>query len=288
MHQPIIDTHIHIWDLHRAAYPWLAGDTSILNRTYSLHELEEEREKSNVTAGILVQAAGNSEDTALMLEAAKETDWIKGVVGWLPLMEPAATKKLLEQQYSQERYFAGVRHQVHDESDVNWLLQAPVVESLRIIAAHGLPYDMVGILPAHIETALKLAEKLPDLRIVFDHLNQPPIAAREKFGQWGELMKTAAQHPLFYAKISGLGTASGNFKGRTAADLQPYIEYVLSLFGTNRCFCGGDWPVSLLATGYANTWQTYEEVLSGLLPEKEKEKVLYSNAVNFYGLEMNG
>ena len=285
MLQPIIDTHVHIWDLKRASYPWLQHDTSVLARSYNLDELEPERKKTNVVAGILVQAAGNTEDTELMLEAARATGWIKGIVGWLPLMNPRATQKLLEEKYTKEKYFKGVRHQVHDEENIRWLLQPAVIESLQIIAAHNLPYDIVGILPGHIDTAIKLAEQVPALRMVFDHLNQPPVASKEKFGQWGTLLKTAAENKNFYAKISGLGTVSGIGKSWGAIDLLPYIEYVLMQFGTDRCFCGGDWPVSLLAGSYSKTWQVYEEVLSALLSEKEKQKVLYDSAARFYTLE---
>jgi L-fuconolactonase len=288
MLQPIIDTHVHIWDLERSNYPWLKGDTSVLNRSYTLEELEAERKQTNVTAGILVQAAGNNEDTELILEAAKETNWIKGIVGWLPLMNPAVTRQLLEEKYHKEKYFKGVRHQVHDEKDPQWLLQPAVIESLQILAAHDIPYDIVGVLPMHIETAIKVAEQVPELRMVFDHLNQPPIANKEKFGQWGELMEAAAQHTKFYAKISGLGTASGNFSGWTNNDLHPYIAFALNHFGIERCFCGGDWPVSLLAGSYSKIWHSYDQILSGLLNEDEKRKVLYTNAVNFYGLLMEG
>jgi len=124
MLQPIIDTHVHIWDLNRASYPWLQHDTSILNRCYALDELDSERKQTRVVAGILVQAAGNKEDTGLMLETANATDWIKGIVGWLPLMNPTATQQLLEENYSKEKYFKGVRHQVHDEGNLQWLFQA--------------------------------------------------------------------------------------------------------------------------------------------------------------------
>lgn len=282
----IADTHVHIWDLERASYPWLEGDDSLLNRNYTLDELEPERLQTNVKVGVLVQAAGNREDTELMLEAARKHSWIKGVVGWLPLLNTHSTQLQLEQDIH-EPFFKGVRHQVHDEANVQWLLQPAVIESLQMTASYGLPYDMVGVLPVHIETAIKAGEKLPELRLVFDHLNQPPIAGKEKFGQWGSLMKSAAANPNFYAKISGLGTASGNFSGRTTGDVQPYIEFVLDTFGVDRCFCGGDWPVSLLAGSYSRIWQTYETILAALLNEKETEKVLYSNAVNFYGLTVN-
>jgi len=141
-------------------------------------------------------------------------------------------------------------------------------------------------LPVHIDTAIKVAERVPELLMVFDHLNQPPIAGKEEFGTWGTLLKTAAQNKNFYAKISGLGTASGKGKSWTAADVLPYIEFALKQFGTGRCVCGGDWPVSLLAGSYSQTWLKYEEALSALLGEKEKQAVLYDNAARFYALDL--
>lgn len=89
----IIDTHIHIWDFEKAEYAWLENDTSILKQPYQLKDLEDKREAAGVSEGILVQAANNFEDTNWMLENAAAHDWIKGVVGWLPLMDPSATAR---------------------------------------------------------------------------------------------------------------------------------------------------------------------------------------------------
>jgi len=111
----IIDTHVHIWDLEKAQYPWLQGDESILNRTWRIEEIENERKETGIMAGILVQASGNIEDTELMLETAYKKDWIYGVVGWLPLMDTKATQRSLEERFLKEKYFKGIRHQIHDE-----------------------------------------------------------------------------------------------------------------------------------------------------------------------------
>jgi L-fuconolactonase len=191
---------------------------------------------------------------------------------------------LLEEKFLKEKYFKGVRHQVHDEKDPKWLLQPAVIESLKLLASVDLPYDVVGILPSHIETVIEVADKIPGLRMVFDHLNWPPIPTKEKFGDWGEQMKIAAHHKNLYAKISGLGTASGNFQDRAAGDIKPYVEFVLEHFGTGHCFCGGDWPVSMLANNYIQTWQTTKDILNDLLNDEEKDKVVFSNANNFYNL----
>jgi L-fuconolactonase len=284
MHPNIIDTHVHVWDFSKATYEWLKGNRSILNRSYAIEELNEKRLEVQVSEAVLVQAANNFDDTDWMLQVAGSTDWISGVVGWLPLLQPDQTKKKLDEEYSKNKYFKGIRHLIHDEPDARWLLQNDVIESLQTVASYHLSYDIVGILPAHIQTALELAEKLPQLRMIFDHLNQPPISRKEKFGQWGDLMKIAASHKNFFVKISGLGTVSGNGEYWNEEDIKPYIEFIVEQFGADRCLCGGDWPVSLLAGSYTKTWTVYKNVLSSLLDQSEQEKVFYKNARLFYDL----
>jgi L-fuconolactonase len=232
----------------------------------------------------MVQASCNLEDTALMLEVAENNEWIKGVVCWLPLVDTKATEQLLEERFLNSMYVKGIRHLIHDEKDSAWLLQPPVIESLKLLAKNNIPYDIVGILPGHIETILKVAGLVPGLRMVFDHLNAPPIATKEKFGKWGELMSEAAKNKNLYAKISGLGTASGNFENRTADDIKPYVEFVLQHFEVERCFCGGDWPVSMLANTYSNTWRITKNIINELMNEEDRDKIFFKNANSFYNL----
>jgi L-fuconolactonase len=279
----VIDTHVHIWDLEKAEYKWLENDTTLLNRTYRLGELSPHIGKANVTQGVLVQAANNFADTDMMLNAAAATAWITGIVGWLPLTDPLATEKALTEKYLKNPYFKGCRHLIHNEPDPYWLLQEPVIESLRLLASYGLTYDVVGVNNAHLQTAIRLAEKAPELKMVLDHLNQPPISSGEKFGEWGALMQTAAQHKNICAKISGLGTTAGAGDW-TKETLKPYVLYAIELFGTNRCFCGGDWPVSLLAGPFEKAWLAYQQIFAEALTAAEQEKILSSNARSFYNL----
>jgi L-fuconolactonase len=261
----LIDTHIHVWDLEKVEYSWLKGDTSILNRTYELDELEPARRAAGVTEGVLVQAANNWADTKWMLKVAGAHDWIKGVVGWVPLMEPSTTERVLSLEWGS--LLKGVRHLIHNEADPRWLLQEPVLESLGLLAERDIPYDVVGIVPEHLRTALDVASRVPGLRMVLDHLNQPPVKIQGS--EWEGLMKEAAKCSNIYAKISGLGRLE---------DVQPSIAFVLEQFGEDRCFCGGDWPVSLLTGSYEGIWGRYLRVIG------KSDRLLYENAKRFYAI----
>lgn len=280
----MIDTHVHIWDTGRARYTWLDNEGPLLKRTYTIGGWEDAAMGTPVTGAVLVQAANNLEDTQLMLEASSLSALVKGVVGWAPLQQPDAVARLLDEGFFQNRFIKGFRHLIHNEADPCWLLQPPVLESLSLLAQKGLTYDVVGINSHHLRTALKVAEKVPGLFMVLDHLNQPPIAAGERFGEWGSLMLEASRHKMFYAKISGLGSPSGKPFKWTSDDIAPYLEFVLGSFGVDRCFCGGDWPVCLVNGQYAQALNNYITALGGLLDGEALQKVLTGNAEAFYKL----
>ncbi|QNL49567.1 amidohydrolase family protein [Olivibacter sp. SDN3] len=282
MNIDIVDTHVHMWDLNKATYAWLENDTSILNRSYDLEELLPSLSHAGVQSGVLVQAANNIEDTNLMLNAAHQHQWIKGVVGWLPLDNNKLTERYLNDFVSTNSCYKGVRHLIHNEPDPKWLLRPNVLNNLKLLPAHNLTYDIVGVNFQHLRTAINVAEKLSDLKLVLDHLNQPPTDSVD-FEQWKSLMSTLAEFPNVYCKISGLGTAIGKSTwGKN--DLVPAISFVLEHFGVNRCFCGGDWPVSLLAGPYEKAWLLYREIFSEMLSAENQKRVLHDNACEFYNL----
>ncbi|WP_313516101.1 amidohydrolase family protein [Sphingobacterium sp.] len=285
MKHKVIDTHVHIWDLDRGEYKWLLNDESCLNQSFSFEELVPSLEIANIKECLLVQADNNVEDTDRMLEDANIYEQIVGVVGWLPLENPYETRQLLEDRFLNEKYFKGVRHLIHNENDPRWMLRENVLESLSILSKYNIPYDIVGTEYCHLEAAIEVAEQLPMLSMVLDHLNQPPIKTKEQFGAWGELISKASEYENIYCKISGLGTASNNLTGWNMEDVEPYIAYVLDKFGSKKCFCGGDWPVSLLAGSYTNTWMIYQNILTKLLTDSELEDVFYKSAYSFYNLK---
>jgi L-fuconolactonase len=279
----VIDTHLHSWDLQKVRYGWLEGDTSILAQNYYPSGIEDQLQAANVSAAIMVQAANNLEDTAFMFDCAAQYPWIIGVVGWVDLLDPSLTKKQLE-AHVQNIYFKGIRHLIHDEPDHNWLLQPTVIKSLEILADHGVPFDVVGVKIEHIKAALQVAKQIPHLKIVFDHLNHPPIAMSEQFGAWGEAIAEAAALPNFYAKISGLGTCCADFNDWSANTIEPYVAFVLEHFGVHKLMIGGDWPVSLLAGDYVGTHIKYQTVIEKLVTPEHQEKIYSTNATSFYKL----
>ena len=203
MSQLIIDTHLHSWNLDRVAYPWLIPAFGPIARTFEPAELEPQLAPAGVTHAVCVQAANSYADTEYMAEMAAAHPWISGVVGWVPLLFPDVAGRAIE-RLKGNPLFRGVRHLIHNEADPKWLLQAEVIEGLKLLADVGLAFDVVATLPEHMECIPVVGEKVPNLKMVIDHLGQPPIATRE-LGRWGDDLKAAAENPNVYGKISGTG-----------------------------------------------------------------------------------
>ena len=280
---PIIDCHQHLWDLSKVEYAWLVPAYGPLYRTYLATELEPQMAEAGVSATILVQSANSYADTVYMLDQADVYPWMIGVVGWTDLLDPADTAKAIE-RFSKNCHFCGVRHLIHEEPDPHWLLQPVVWESLQLLADAGYTFDVVATKHEHLECLPAVGEHVPNLRMVIDHLAQPPFQAGEP-GQWGEDMRIAAENPNIYVKISGLGTASGDWASWTADSVRKLVHWTIDLFGAERCMLGGDWPVSVLAGGYVKAFTVYKQLLAERSPA-EQEQISYKTAQAFYGVEL--
>jgi L-fuconolactonase len=276
----IIDAHQHFWNLEKVAYPWLVPAYGSLYRTIEAAELEPLLKANGIDKTVIVQAMDSYEDTDYMLETAAQFDWVAAVVGWVPLNKPAeAAKKLKE--YTQNPLFRGIRHLIHEESDPNWLIQAEVIEGLKQLAYLGLTFDAVAVLPKHLLHVATIADKIPDLKIVIDHLGKPPIKDKQ-MEPWASLIKQAGAYPNVYAKLSGLNTAA-DWESWSAEDIQPYINYAFEIFGADRLMFGSDWPVANLAGDYSKVWIEMNKAFEGR-SEAEIDAVLGGTAIEFYGI----
>jgi L-fuconolactonase len=279
-----IDAHQHFWNLEKVAYPWLVPAYGSIYRTIEASELEPLLKANGIDKTVIIQAMDSYEDTEYMLETAAQHEWVAGVVGWVPLNKPSEAKKKLE-QYTKNPLFKGIRHLIHEEKDPNWVVQAEVIEGLKVLASYGLTFDVVAVLPEHLQHVQTLAEKIPNLKMVIDHLAKPPIKDKQ-MEPWASLMKEAAAYPNVYAKLSGLNTAA-NWDSWSAIDIKPYIDYAFDLFGAERLMFGSDWPVANLAGDYAKVWLETLKALEGRAPA-EIDAVLGDTAVQFYGLTKDG
>lgn len=273
-----IDTHQHFWNLAKVEYSWLAPAFGPIYREFTPQELLPQLKKAGIDKTVLVQSANNNEDTVSMLTQAENYDWIGAVVGWVPLSDHKAAAALLD-RYAAHPKWRGVRHLNHDEADPDWLVRAEVLGGLKLLEARQMTFDAVAIFPKHIRHIPTLANHAPDLTIVIDHMAKPPIKDK-KIKEWKAAMRAAAECPNVVVKISGLNTAA-NWKSWSAADLKPYVDATVELFGPQRCMFGSDWPVAILAGDYAKVWRETKAALRGYA-KKDIDAILGGTAQRVY------
>lgn len=279
----ITDAHQHFWtkDVIVGLFNKLGvplDSVEVIARDFEPADLKPWLDKLGVSQTVVVQVNSTLENTHYFLERADRNDWIGGVVGWVDLADPAIGETLDQLQRPK---LVGFRHQWHDEADPAWNVRPDVLRGLKEVARRGLRYDLL-VKPREWKYILQVAEAVPDLPLVIDHIGKPNIAAGQ-FDDWAAAMKVAASIPRMHIKLSGMVTEAdpANWK---PSDLKPYVEKVVELFGAGRVMFGSDWPVCLLAA------RSYEEVFSALqiclsgLSEAEKALVLGENARRFYGL----
>jgi L-fuconolactonase len=117
--------------------------------------------------------------------------------------------------------------------------------------------------------------------LVIDPLAKPPIASGA-LQPWGSLIGGFAELGHVASKISGLVTEADWTSWKTA-DLRPYVDHAIEVFGPERLVFGSDWPVCLLAATYAGVAETTRALLGGLT-EDERTAVMSANAIRIYGL----
>lgn len=277
----MIDAHQHFWNVERLRYGWLTGPWEALNRTHEPEELLPQLTGAGVSGTVVVQAANSLEETRYLLDLSSAHDAIRGVVGWVPLTDLGACERALS-EFRSHPAFCGIRHLIHDEPDPDWVVRPDVLEALALLADAGVPFDLVAVLPRHLEHVPTLAQAAPGLRMVIDHLAKPPIRDAG-WEPWSSLIEEAASVPTVYAKISGLNTAADPTRWSTD-ELQPYVERAVELFGSQRLMVGSDWPVSTIAgDSYGRVWEMTVATLNSL-DEVDRRRILELTPVEFYGI----
>jgi L-fuconolactonase len=275
------DAHQHFWNLQLCEYPWLTPEHGPLYRTYEPSELEPQIGAAGIDRTVLVQAANSYADTDHMLALASTFEWIGAVIGWVPLLDAREAAKTLDDKYCLHPKFRGVRHLIHDEPDPDWVIQDRVIQGLRVLADRKLIFEVVAVFPNHLKHVPLLAERLPGLTLVIDHLAKPPIKERQ-MELWASQISAAAKYPNVFAKISGLNTAA-DWATWSAKDLKPYIDFSIQQFGADRLMFGSDWPVCLLAGDYARVWSETQRALAGW-SRPEVDAILGGTAERVYRL----
>jgi L-fuconolactonase len=272
---PIVDTHLHFWDLatyHRTG--WMR-DRTLLLQNYLPPDLKPEFDTCGVDYGIIVEAARDSHSLNLWwLSLAEKYPYIGAVVGGCALEQGNLAEWF--DAYAESPYFVGVRTIPAGPAE-QWSENPETARGLRELTRRGWSLDLLVGYETYPAVG-ELARAHPDLPIILDHCAHPPI--REKrLDAWQDALAPLAAYPNIHIKYSSLLLYS--YPDTDVEQLRPLTNFLFERFGVERMMWGSNWPVELLGGTYTQAFavmQTCAEHLSAA----ERAQLFGGNAARFY------
>jgi L-fuconolactonase len=255
----IIDTHVHFYDPGRPeGVPWPPQDNEVLYRAHMPPDFSQVVKGLGVHGVIVVEASPWIQDNDWILELARKDKTILGLVGNIQAAGAEFASQL--DRLRKNPLFLGIR--------VNRTGRT-ALDDIRRLAGAGLTIDVVGdwrMLPS----VLDLSDRLPNLRIVIDHLPFPQSDSRLPLSEFRDRTQV-------YAKVSWI---LRRVDGRVPEDLGYYreaLDEVWEAFGSERVLYGSNWPVSNLQAPYAAVLRIAREYFDAKGPATA-ERYFFSNS----------
>jgi predicted TIM-barrel fold metal-dependent hydrolase len=293
---PIVDAHMHLWDLSRLYYSWLqddplpnnpAGDvTPIARRSYLLQDYFADAAGWNVVKLVHVECG------LPVKEQLVETDWLQGLAmrGGFPqaivagaVLEAPDLEARLEAQASRPNV-RGVRQIVNWHSDPlktytpsDLLQDDRWREGFSRLARFGLSFDL-QLYPSQMAAAAELAARHPDIGLIVNHAGMPTDRDPEGLKAWEDGMKLLASRPNVAAKISGLGMVDRSW---TTERIRPFVLKVIEAFGVERAMFASNFPVDRVHGAFGAHFGAYDEVTRGFSAD-ERRRLFAGTAEEVY------
>lgn len=322
--RPIVDPHHHLWDIMPAP-----GSLQMPQR-FLLHEMVETISRSGhaivqsiaVECGAMYRADGPD-----LMKPVGEVAFLRGmaamsasghygpcrmvsaIVAGANLMLGDAVEPLLEAQIAAGGgLLRGVR--AHTAWSAAGMFGFPCVDGMRdvmqspgfvagarVLERLGLSLDIWCFHP-QIGDVVALADAVPGLAIVLDHLATPDMAAsvgreEEALEEWRTAITRLARRPNVVVKIGGMGMdCTGPIGSRVerapseilAERWRPLANYCIDAFTPARAMFESNFPPDSAMGSYGATWNAFKRIASGLT-EDEKAALFSGTARRVYRLD---
>ena len=199
---PIIDAHIHLFDGTRPQGASYMGSAkySAQSKTSLPGLYEPLARPSGIVGAIIVESSAWVEDNLWYLEVAQTNPIIVGVSGRLDPYKPEFGE-YLERYHKNPLYLAIRASRFYTNTNGKVTLDAVAVDNLKLLAQAGLAQDTANPSMALMTANVMLADAIPTLRIIMDHL---PSFDPTPDGQaaYEAVVKEMAARPNIFVKLS--------------------------------------------------------------------------------------
>lgn len=275
-----IDAHQHFWKYDPVKHGWINDEMWIIRRDYSPADLLPLLQSSGMDGCVTVQVNQTEDENKELLTLAEQNEFILGIVGWIDLQSPEVEFRL---EWYKEAYpkMKGFRHILQGERDRALMLKPAFKRGIASLRKFGYTFDIL-IFPDQLGYTREFVASFPDQPFVIDHIAKPYIKDRYITEEWKDAIRAVAAYPNVWCKISGMVTEA-DWKNWKPEHFKPYLDTVVEAFGVRRILFGSDWPVCLVAAGYAQVVGIVEDYFAGFSPE-DREAFFGGNAAAFYSL----
>ena len=259
---PIIDSHVHLYDIARLRYGWLAGVPKI-NRSHGLADFDAARGPVAVDGIVFAEVAADPglhiAEAEFVQEMADADPRLRGMVAHAPVEKGEAVAEDLA-ALSRFATLRGIRRLIQGEADPGMCLDPGFLAGVRAVGRAGLPFD-ICIKSFAMAYALELVRCCPDVQFVLDHIGKPDIRHGLREPWWSQMHELAAR-PNVVVKLSGVVTEADHAAWKPA-DVTPYVAHIIECFGFERVMYGSDWTVSELTHRYPQWVEILDGVVAG-------------------------
>ena len=279
---PIVDSHVHLYDVKRLNYGWLTGVPKI-NRTYLLEDFDRARAKVNVDklvfAEVAVDPGLHIEEARFVQEMADKDARLCGIVAHVPLEKGPEVEHDIS-LLKKLRNVRGIRRLIETERNPAFCLELPFLGALRLLPKYDLTFD-ICVKHTAMAYAIELVKRCPEVSFVLDHIGKPDIK-NGLHEPWRSQITELARLPNVVCKISGVVTEADH-QLWTAEQVKPYVAHAIESFGFDRVMYGSDWTVSELTHKYPVWVDIVDEAVKGS-SEDELRKLYRETAIRTYRL----
>ena len=191
----IIDTHIHLYDTNRwQGVDWPPETDKVLYRPVLTEHFDELADREGIPSTVIVEASSRVEDNQWMLDLVKHNpDRYLALVGNLPIGTDEFSGLL--ERFSKDSRFVGLRMRGRPGGDA--FFTDAVWRDLGLLAKKGLTLDVL-INNFTIDEVTDIAKRLPDLKIMINHLGGLSITNDPLDIKWKESLENASLLSLIH------------------------------------------------------------------------------------------
>ena len=203
---------------------------------------------------------------------------IGAIVASAPL-EDSSAEEILKQLTEYELVVA-IRRMAWHRPDNQFYRSPELIKGVQLLEKFDLSFDLCAN-HQQLAAAIDLVKATPNVRHAVNHCGGPDINGKQ-FQPWADHISELASFDNVHCKVSGIVTTAS--EDWTKAELKPYIDHLVAVFGYDRLMFGSDWPVCTLAAEY----QQWVEALLWALQDAtdiDRQKLFHDNAKEFYRIK---